>query len=68
MLGLTGGDSMPDIQTVLLKRMPSIVPGDMPAMSDDECLIRLAQVVEEHDSAHLDEVAKLIGRLAVAIE
>jgi hypothetical protein len=40
----------------------------MPAMSDDECLIRLAQVVEEHDSAHLDEVAKLIGRLAVAIE
>jgi hypothetical protein len=68
MLGFTGGDSMPDIQAVLLKRMPSIVPGDMPAMSDDECLIRLAQVVEEHDSAYLDEVAKLIARLAVAIE
>jgi hypothetical protein len=40
----------------------------MPAMSDDECLIRLAQAVEEHDSADLDEVAKLIGRLAAIIE
>jgi hypothetical protein len=59
---------MPDIQSVLLKRMPSIVPGDMPPMSDDECLIRLAKVVQEHDSDHLDEVAKLIGRLAVIIE
>jgi hypothetical protein len=65
---LTGGDSMLDIQTALLKRIPSIVPGDMPAMSDDECLIRLAQAVEEHDSADLDEVAKLIGRLAAIIE
>jgi hypothetical protein len=37
-------------------------------MSDDECLIRLAQAVEAHDSAHLDEVARLIGRLAVTIE
>ena len=38
------------------------------AMSDDECLMRLAQAVEEHDSAHLDEVARLIARLAVTIE
>jgi hypothetical protein len=68
MLGFTGGDSMRDVQAVLLKRMPSIIPGDLPAMSDDECLIRLAKVVEEHDSAQLDEVAKLIGRLAVTIE
>jgi hypothetical protein len=66
--GFTGGDSMPDIQATLLKRIPSIVPGDMPAMSDDECLIRLAQAVEAHDSADLDEVAKLIARLAVTIE
>jgi hypothetical protein len=48
--------------------MPSIVPNDIPAMSDDECLIRLAQAVEDHDSEHLDEVARLIGRLAVTIE
>ena len=34
-------------------------------MSDDECLLRLAQAIEEHDSEHLDEVARLIGRLAV---
>ena len=29
---------MPDIQTDLMKAMPSIVPSDVPAMSDDECL------------------------------
>ncbi len=59
---------MPDIKTDLSKPVPSIVPSDIPAMSDDECLIRLAHAVEEHDSAHLDEVARLIGRLAVTIE
>ena len=59
---------MPDIQTDLIRPVPSIVPSDIPAMSDDECLIRLAQAVEDHDSAHLDEVARLIGRLAVTIE
>jgi hypothetical protein len=64
----TEGDSMPDIQTDLGRRVPSIVPSDIPAMSDDECLIRLAQAVKEHDSADLDEVARLIARLAVTIE
>jgi hypothetical protein len=59
---------MPDIQTDLIKPVPSIVPNDIPAMSDDECLIRLAQAVRDHDSEHLDEVARLIGRLAVTIE
>jgi hypothetical protein len=59
---------MPDIMTDLIKPVPSIVPGDMPAMSDDECLIRLAKAVENHDSNQLDEVARLIGRLAVTIE
>jgi len=59
---------MPDIQTVLVRPMPSIVPSDIPAMSDDECLMRLAQAVEAHDSEHLDEVARLIARLAVTIE
>jgi hypothetical protein len=58
---------MPAIQTDL-KTVPSIVPSDIPAMSDDDCLRRLAEAVEEHDSEHLDEVARLIGRLAVPIE
>jgi hypothetical protein len=51
-----------------LEPTPSIVPADMPVMSDDECLRRLASAVEAHDSEHLDEVARLIGRLAVTIE
>jgi hypothetical protein len=59
---------MPTIQTDVLRRVPSIVPSQMPAMSDDECLARLAQAVEDHDSVELDEVARLIGRLAVIIE
>ena len=67
MPGFARGDSMPDTQTVL-RSIPSIVPSDVPALSDDECLVRLAQAVQEHDSGHLDEVARLIGRLAVTIE
>ena len=59
---------MPDIQTDPGRPMPSIVPSDIPAMSDDECLMRLAQAVRDQDSEHLDEVARLIGRLAVTIE
>jgi hypothetical protein len=67
--GLDGGDSMRVIEAELkLKPVPSIVPADIPLMSDDECLRRLAKAVEEHDSEHLDEVARLIGRLAVTIE
>jgi hypothetical protein len=59
---------MPDFLSTLMRPVPSIVPNDMPAMSDDECLIRLAQAIEAHDSEQLDEVARLIGRLAVTIE
>ena len=59
---------MTDIQTDSMKAMPSIIPSDIPAMSDDECLRRLAQALEIHDYEHLDEVALLIGRLAVTIE
>ena len=59
---------MPDFLTALATPVPSIVPNDTPAISDDECLIRLAQAVEAQDSAQLEEVARLIGRLAVTIE
>jgi len=62
-----GADSMPAIPTDL-RAVPSIVPSDIPALSDEECLLRLARAVEEHDTEHLDEVARLIARLAVAIE
>ena len=46
----------------------------LPFISDDECLVRLAAVVEHHntgqmpDDDNLDELAGLIGRLAVPIE
>ena len=60
---------MPDaMQAELIRPVPSIIPGDMPALSDDDCLARLARAVEAHDAAQLDEVALLIGRLAVTIE
>jgi hypothetical protein len=59
---------MPATPTDLERPMPSIVPCDVPAMSDDECLIRLSRAVAEHDSSRLEEVARLIGRLVVAIE
>lgn len=67
---------MPAIVTDLIRSVPSIVPGDVPAvsdgeidaMSDDECLLRLAQAIEAHDAEHLDEVARLMARLAVTIE
>jgi hypothetical protein len=59
---------MTDLQTDSIRAMPSIVPCDVPAMSDDECLDRLARVVAHPDSDHLQEIAQLIGRLAVTIE
>jgi len=58
---------MPVMQAEL-KPIPTIVPIDIPDMTDDECLARLARVVAEHDSGDLDEVAQLIARLAVTIE
>jgi hypothetical protein len=59
---------MPDVLTDLIRPVPSIVPHDTPAMSDDECLVRLAQALQHQNSGDLDEVARLIARLAVAIE
>jgi hypothetical protein len=56
------------MQAELIRPMPAIIADDIPALSDDECLARLARAVEVRDSAQLEEVARLIGRLAVAIE
>jgi hypothetical protein len=62
-------NSMPDpIQADRARLAPSIVPAELPNLSDDECLARLARAIAAHDSEHLDEVALLIGRLAVTIE
>jgi hypothetical protein len=53
-------------------RSPNLAPSAderiAPAVSDDECLSRLATAVAEHDDRRLSEVAQLIGRLAVPIE
>jgi hypothetical protein len=67
---------MPANVNDLIRAMPSIIPHDiaaagrsgMVALSDDECLARLAQAIEGHDDDRLDEVARLIARLAVTIE
>lgn len=59
---------MPDIQVDRSVVAPSILPADVPELSDDECLACLARAVETPDSVRLDEVAALIGRLAVTIE
>jgi len=59
---------MPDHLVAGSERAPSILPTDIPDLSDDECLLRLARAVEKPESARLDEVAALIARLAVAIE
>jgi hypothetical protein len=47
---------------------PHIDPASLPFVSDDECLIRLAAAVQTQDGDRLDELALLIGRLAVPIE
>jgi len=51
-----------------IRRSPSIVAPDRPALSDDECLERLARAIATPDSDRLEEIARLIGRLAVTIE
>jgi hypothetical protein len=66
--GFARGDEMRDLQTDSMQSAPSIIPSDIPALSDDECLLRLARAIDDHDSAHLDELARLIARLAVTIE
>jgi hypothetical protein len=60
---------MPDIIRVdRIRRSPSIVAPDLPALSYDECLERLARAIATPDSDRLEEIAQLIGRLAVTIE
>jgi hypothetical protein len=48
----------------------TIVPADgaTATLSDEECVRRLAAAIENHDADKFEEVAMLIGRLAVTIE
>jgi len=60
---------MPDlVQVESIGSSPSIAPLNIPALSDDECLARLADAIAARDASQLEEVARLIGRLAVTIE
>jgi hypothetical protein len=65
---LKRSDSMAVIPIDRSRRAPSIVADDGPELSYEACLERLARVVAEPDSRHLDEVARLIGKLTVTIE
>ena len=56
------------LQAEQVSSAPPIAPVDIPSLSDDECLVRLARAVEAEDAGRLEEVAQLIGRLAVIIE
>jgi len=60
---------MPDlVQADHANPMVAAIHAKLADLSDDECVARLARAVAVPDSGHLDEVASLIGRLAVAIE
>lgn len=47
---------------------PSLFPAEIAALSDEQCVHRLAEAVDAHDSEHLNELAQLLSRLAVVIE
>ncbi len=55
---------------------PSLAPSLNPSfhdksvlgLSDDECFARLTDAIEQHDDSKLDQLALLIGRLAVSVE
>ena len=49
-----------------LATAPSVMPPD--SFSDDECVQKLAALIEHRDNANLGEIVALIARLAVPIE
>jgi hypothetical protein len=61
---------MPSTRVELVRgaSAPALTATGITTLSDEECVERLAHAVEEHDSRHLDELAQLLGRLAVVIE
>lgn len=65
---LIKGIRMRPTEATLTTSTPHIEAPLLARLSDDECLDLLAREIETHDSTHLDDVARLIGRLAVPIE
>ena len=59
---------MPDMLADRSPLAASSLPAGLPDLSDDQCVALLARAVEQPDSARLDDVAALIGRLAVPLE
>ena len=60
---------MPDIRAQRVPGRSLVVPPRFLAhLSDDECLERLARAIATNDLDLLEEVAQLIGRLAIPIE
>ena len=59
---------MASISSAYPNLAPTLDDQVMHAITDDECVARLARAVDEHDDQRLQEVALLIGRLAVPIE
>ena len=59
---------MPSIHSDAANTVPHIDPQTVPLISDDECVSLLAKAIDAHEDDKLDEVAWLIGRLAVSIE
>ena len=55
---------------MLRQRIPVLddVPSIALKLSDDECVQRLALLIEHQDSKDLDEIVALIARLAIPIE
>jgi hypothetical protein len=54
--------------TMLRHRTPVLNDATPVAFSDDECIQRLALLIEHRDNKNLDEIVALIARLAVPIE
>lgn len=48
--------------------LPDIEPPTAYFQSDDECVRKLAELMEYQDNRNLDEIARLISRLAVVVE
>jgi hypothetical protein len=55
---------------MLSRRVPVLndAPSIASRFSDDECVQRLAQLIEHRDNKNLDEIVALIARLAIPIE
>ena len=49
-------------------RLTPAVEVSVSLQSDDECVRKLAELMEHRDNKNLDEIARLIGRLVVTVE